>query len=520
MEEEGYFAYRYKRKYYRRSLEYDASPYDSGCGRRLANMVPRDPSALKDWVANRITMLENAKICETKGFFDDVVHPNDGLGADDFGFNVFYEPDLWWRRSSERSISWTYTIDLDNLVFTINGIVHLRLDNMPPDLEDYTYQVDGDAPVPQEYLRPKVDLWPSPGFDIEERQQKYKALQPMIVPATEWGAPTWDELTVSQRFSIEITHHLLRETSPIFAYAYVPFIRGGIGRFCWNVLCASVPALPMSRVIARKGEAQFRTLSCGSTNSPWSLGAYLKMHSLEFANPFKVSGGDYCWIRGCLIAFCTHLDDPIYVAHEVEQMVHKMRSDGHSEAVGIILSSQQELVVVAVDGPTVRHSPVLDIRTTPCGERPGRATEGRLLLTYLLSPPVTVPPLPWRTRPRQPLTVSRTLPPEILRTIIGYLDIRTYLTMCQVSRSIRSVCVANPRIGDYTVLRRVQGFMSMFAVRSRNGKLKNIKLQWDDGQWKQWRAQEVSPEEFDKLKQEENTEKVFDVIMYSFHCTW
>ncbi|EUC62462.1 hypothetical protein RSOL_420650 [Rhizoctonia solani AG-3 Rhs1AP] len=233
----GYFAYRYKRTYYRQYLQYDVEPYDSGHGQRLASMVPRDPSAFK----------ENP--------FDDVVHPDDGVGADDLGFNVVYEPDLEWFKLSDRCVNWTYTIDLDNLVFTINGTVHLRLDNMPPDLEDYTYHEDGDVPVPQEYLCPKVDLWPAPNFDTEECQQRYKALQPIIVPATEWGASPWNELTASQRFSIEITHYLLDKTSAGFTYAYAPFIRTwrDIDEFCWNMLCASVPALPVVQEDKLKG---------------------------------------------------------------------------------------------------------------------------------------------------------------------------------------------------------------------------------------------------------------------------
>ncbi|KDN43824.1 hypothetical protein RSAG8_05817, partial [Rhizoctonia solani AG-8 WAC10335] len=471
----GYFAYRYKRKYYRRYLSCGACPLWDG--RRLAGTVPRDPYAFKDWVADRIMTLENAKTCDTRNV---VVHPAEGDGADDLGFNVTY--DLEWT-FTDGYIEWTYVIDLDNLVFTINGTVHLRLDNMPPDLGDYSSLEGDELLIPQEYICAKVDLWPAPNFDTEERQQQYKALQPTIVPATEWGAPTWDELSVSQRFSIEITHSLLRRTSHKFACAYAPFIRCDIGRFCWSVLCASAPALPIFQrdVLGGIGLSS-RTLSCGETDGLYTLGAYLRMYSLESGEHSKSLGRDYCWIRGCLVTFCTHLDDPIYVAHEVEQMVQKMRHDEYPESVGIILSSQQELVVVAVDGPKIRHSPVLDIRTTDRGERPGRATDGRLLLTYLLSSPLTVSPLPWRTQPRRPPTVSSRsitgLPPEVLRIIINYLDIQSYIPMCRVSRSIRSVCVANPRVGNYTVLHRIPGFMSVFAARSTNDNgLKIIKCE-------------------------------------------
>ncbi|KAG8744960.1 hypothetical protein FRC11_013265, partial [Ceratobasidium sp. 423] len=225
-------------KYYRRYLWCDA--YLSGHGQRLASMVPRDPTAFKDWVADRIKMLENAEICD-----EEVTHPgvdDDIYVGDALGFNVIR--DLSWTFFGG-FIEWTYVIDLDNLVFTINGTTHLRLDNMPPILDD-SYG-GGKVRIPSQYLSTTVDLWPAPNFNTEKSQRNYKALQPTICPVTEWGVPTWDELSVSQQFSIEITHYLLRKTSGKFIHAYAPFIRSQIGKFCWDMLCASVPALPLSQ---------------------------------------------------------------------------------------------------------------------------------------------------------------------------------------------------------------------------------------------------------------------------------
>ncbi|CAE7182906.1 unnamed protein product [Rhizoctonia solani] len=419
----GYFAYRYKRKYYRQLLVGDISPYDSGDGARLGNTVPRNPSDLKGWVADRIAMLENAKTYDTNDPDDEVVHPEDGVGADDLGFNVTY--DLQWTLAGLKS-AWTYVIDLDNLVFTVNGVIHLRLDNMPPDLESYDYVYPSNVPIPQEYICSRVNLWPAPNFDPDERQRKYEALQPIIIPVSEWGAPTWDKLSPSQQFSIEITHYLLRKYTYQFAIAYKPAIREDIIQSCWSVLSASLPALPLFPNDNIDGmKLPPRTLSCSNkwANATHIQGPCSRMHALKSGEPFKSFDKDYCWVRGCLITLCTHLDDPIYVAHEVEQMVMKMRHDGHSESVGIILSTQMELMAVAMDGPQTRHSPVLDIRTTHRGERPGKASDGRLLLTYLLSPPLTVSPLPWRVQSHQPRTIASNsitgLPPEVLHMIIG-----------------------------------------------------------------------------------------------------
>ncbi|CAE7135005.1 unnamed protein product [Rhizoctonia solani] len=533
----GYVGYRYKRKYYRQFIRWDAYPCDHGEGQRLANMVPREPSAFKDWVADRIHILENAKTNEIVDEYDhsNVIYPDDGVGADELGFDTTYDND--WTFPGNL-IEWTYIFDLDNMTFTINGATHFRLDNMPPNLDFYE---GDDIGIPKKYLRDTVDLWPVPNFDIEEQQCRYKALKPIVVPATEWSAPTWEELSVSQRFSIEIAHHWLHNTSDLFQHAYAPVIRSEVGKFGWDVLCASVPALPIFQ------EKDFKTLGlspqtlssgfhadrtrppyCGrpppersEAEIDWSAEfnrrQELTLEAIRHPNKFLDNKSiKYFWVRGCLITFCVRLYEPIYVALEVEKMVKKMQLDGHTESVGVILSSQQELVVVAVDGSQVRHSPVLDIRATD--GRPGRATDGRLLLTYLLSPPCTTSPLPWRAiQPLHPPDTHSSsianLPPEILSAIVGSVDMNTYVSLCRVSKSFRAACVANPRIGEYTILHKIPGLETVFAARSTNNHAPQmIELRWKyvkaDRYLKRgkWEIREVSPGDLDEMKREQTCE--------------
>ncbi|CAE6445566.1 unnamed protein product [Rhizoctonia solani] len=366
----GRFAYRYKRKYYRRYLADDA--YPSGYGQCFADAIPRDPSILKEWVANRINILENTKIsCE------EVVHPdlseadsssdlNDGA----LGYELCKDADCTLLGGD---IEYTYVIDLDNLVFTLNGSAHLKLDNMPPSepgLEAFFDDDEEIIEVPRQYLSTVVDLWPAPSFDVEERQRQYQALNPIVIPAAEWGAHSWDELSFPQRFSIDLTHHLLSKTSHDVADAYAPYFQKKTGEFCWNILCAATSSVPLScDVISRSWRN--RTLSPESPDGRHDrFRPFYMLYDTGAEAKLSKHGSDrhYCWVRDRLITFCIRLGDPAYVAHEVEQMVRKMRRDGHAECVGIILSSQQEVVVVAVDyglgeARQVRHTPVLNIAT-------------------------------------------------------------------------------------------------------------------------------------------------------------
>ncbi|CAE6536857.1 unnamed protein product [Rhizoctonia solani] len=457
----GYFAYRYKRNYYRRYLSCDA--YPAGHGQRFADAIPRDPSILGEWIANRIQILENAKISH-----DEVVHPDlpeadcsSDLDDGALGYELCKDAD-WTFVGGD--IEYTYVIDLDNLVFTVNGRAHLKLDNMPPSepgLAPYFDEYEERIEVPPQYLSTVVDLWPAPGFDIEERQRQYEALSPIVVPAAEWGALPWDRLSFSQRFSIDLTHHLLSKTSHDTVNAYGLKFQKKTGEFCWNILCAATSSVPLccNNIAGRHKSDRFRPY-----DMLYNMGTETKLSEYSY-DPH------YCWVRDRLITFCIRLGDPAYVSHEVEQMVRKMRRDGHAECVGLIVSSQQEVVIVAVDdglgeARQVRHTPVLNIRA--CPDTLGQASEGLLLMVHMLSPILTVPQLPWRvsrSRPSSRVWLWPKLPMEVFQQIIRYTSTVDYISLCRVSRSIRSVCLAHPRYADFTILYKMLGYEMTYAAQ-------------------------------------------------------
>ncbi|CUA71968.1 hypothetical protein RSOLAG22IIIB_09984 [Rhizoctonia solani] len=497
----GYFAYRYKKKYYRQYLSHDA--YPSYYGQQLANAVPRDPIAFKDWVAAKTKMLENIKPSEEEVIISDEHSDSPGYNlCADLGFTFIRE---------DSDIEWTYVIDLDNLIFTVNAATHLKLDNMPPSEPGLEGYFENKVPIPPQHLGNAQGLWPLPGFDVQERQEAYEALDPIIVPATGWGISTWDTLTFPQRFSIEIVHFLVQNSSGEVALAYSPYIQYMIGGYCWDALCAAIPSIPFAYDNNKRGFT--KSLSDGCGHRPYAMCYKIGTDRIK---TFQSGGGDnyYCWIRGCLVTFCVWLGDPAYVASEVEQMVRKMEHDGHGECIGIILSSQYEMIAVAVDDglkPTrkVRHTPVLSIR--PSADMPGETSDGLLLLSQLLSPPLTGPQPSWRApRPIQCTQSSVTqnnewsrLPPEIIQEIVLYADTKTYSSLCRVSKSVRSVCLSQLRVGEYTILGPIPGHKLIFAARCPDDGMHTIlSLGWDcipfeRGKWKAW---ELSPKQLAKFK--------------------
>ncbi|EUC58396.1 hypothetical protein RSOL_250400, partial [Rhizoctonia solani AG-3 Rhs1AP] len=100
----------------------------------------------------------------------------------------------------EYHIRWVYVIDLDNRVFTVNGVIHFRLDNLPSG-DDLCYYLQREArfELPAKLIK-SIDLWPPPRFDTAQAQQTYDQLCPLVVTLSEWGIPAWDTLTVSHPY--------------------------------------------------------------------------------------------------------------------------------------------------------------------------------------------------------------------------------------------------------------------------------------------------------------------------------
>ncbi|CAE6436342.1 unnamed protein product [Rhizoctonia solani] len=195
----GFFAYRHKstftpnqdisptklssllEKYYRQYLYSDAYPLKPGMGQHLVDTIPRNPTAFKAWIAERIRMLKTVQRFDASDPSGGPERRPDSVKPDDAGYTVTYTNQ--WTFIGER---WSYVIDLDNLALTINGVHHWRLDHLPLDLGDYYGDFSLEHDIPAEHLCDNVDLWPPPLFDTEERLAKYEALRPIIVPAAEW----------------------------------------------------------------------------------------------------------------------------------------------------------------------------------------------------------------------------------------------------------------------------------------------------------------------------------------------
>ncbi|KAG8722135.1 hypothetical protein FRC08_006584 [Ceratobasidium sp. 394] len=444
----GYRAYRYKYRYYRQYTHWD--PYPSHGGQTFADMIPRDALEREAWIEIIIKALQEGVDQRRRENIEDQEqtltvpksYKEKGISFEDIlDTNEWIIPDIM--------IEWTYVVDLDHRAFTVNGVLHFNLDNMPNKLEDY---IDGESilPIPKVHLT-TVSLWPNPGFDADTALVEYETHQPQVVALEEWGTPTWKTLSVSQHLSVELVKTIVSDyrealDCPEFAHTWA-----GIVRICWQIICAAAPShlfCPSQSRALSDDEDDHQTLEEYKGNCLLNGIVYASSRYADKV-PFSISGESifhvYCWFRSCLIAFCLRMDEEPYFKHEICQMVGQLRSNGRTGGVGIVMSSSQ-MVVVAVDGSEVRHSPLLKLYNAD-----GEVQDAVLLLVHLLGPALMTHKLPWTSPPLLSYpNPNAGLPEDIIGNIIPFTDEESYhFVLPLVSRFIRQICLERPRVGKY-----------------------------------------------------------------------
>ncbi|KAG8702254.1 hypothetical protein FRC08_003593 [Ceratobasidium sp. 394] len=159
-------------------------------------------------------------------------------------------------RTDGFDIDWTYVIDLDNRAFTINGLMHFRLDNIPPgSLNAYLWRIPspeypGETCIPT-YAHPPstpveyiatVSRWPSPRFNVSQTCEEYAQLAPIVLSANDWGAPTWWSLTIVQQLSATLVQTILLDSAEKMANPDVVKMQSAFDICRWQLLSAAAPS--------------------------------------------------------------------------------------------------------------------------------------------------------------------------------------------------------------------------------------------------------------------------------------
>ncbi|KAG8696180.1 hypothetical protein FRC09_008677, partial [Ceratobasidium sp. 395] len=187
----GCITYLYKGRYYATSIGDDAFP--GSLGNRFTAKIPQDPTEREAWI--HITF-------QTKKSSGTTLQ---AMSSETAGLMGFSKDDRYLS-----SAYWTYVADLGSRAFTINGLTHFRLDNMPPEgINRYFRRISagpGRARVldlghaslmPKEHIA-TVSRWPVPGFDASLAHDQYLKLAPVITRTHELDAAEYIEYKTVQ----------------------------------------------------------------------------------------------------------------------------------------------------------------------------------------------------------------------------------------------------------------------------------------------------------------------------------
>ncbi|KAG8705133.1 hypothetical protein FRC08_001831, partial [Ceratobasidium sp. 394] len=425
----GWYAIRYKNKYYRQFARYDG--YPSSLGREFASDIPRNAAKREAWIER--TKAEQLKLHE------ELANPPADEDAPDVANTTV------WITGEYDAVGWSYIIDLDYRAFSVNGQVHFKLDDMPRNPSFYWYfqgAEDRIHLIPEKHLT-TVSYWPNPAFDVQKVSDAYDKLECLGLDLGAWGAPSWESLMVSQRLSVELVKMIVSDHKKTLGMADLMSEFGKVLLISWQVASAAAP----SNVLCPAETPSSESVRYATTE-------YVEWNAKPDTYPYRINvnlsriSRPYCWFRGCLVKFCLRLDEDPWARFEIVRMAHQLRKNGRASGVGILMSSFQ-VVAVSVDGSEVRRSPVLDLH-----DGKGDIRDGLLLLVHLLGPSMIGRKVPWSPLDTVECSASSVLPEEVIQNVLRFADDETYhFVLPLVSRLVRSMCLARPRVGNFILTR-------------------------------------------------------------------
>ncbi|KAF8595801.1 hypothetical protein BDV93DRAFT_563975 [Ceratobasidium sp. AG-I] len=450
----GYF---YKGRFYQiRVYKNEEGPTE--IGQVFAKQIP-------DNLEERATWIEKKKLRL------DSMDPYDGVGQDVNGTYALTS-EINCLIPSSGYLTWSYLIDLDNNVFTINGTIHFSLYTIPlqtwPKYLDYhrSYgNCHGGYPrrsvlrpdTPAEYIG-SVSRWAEPELDYAKVAQDYASLAALQTSPAEWGVPGWDTLSVSQNLSAKLVQTVLFDYPDIFSNPDVAGARRFVNLCCWQLVSAAAPSLlhcpPMSTAQLKESDVLrsndgFRPVipKSHSLRANLDLWTYRGIEEyLAEARAGKTNTWDHIYwtLRGCLITFCPRLDTPDFVKLEVKLAIDALKRSPSRKSVAIICSGKR-VVAASFHGGIVHHTPALLIHNKTLAIQSGT-------LENLVKPHAAA------------ALRSAIFPADILREIIHFSDYETYQQLSMACQYARSVYFSHPRINESILIRTIDGG---FVVRDR-----------------------------------------------------
>ncbi|KAG8727178.1 hypothetical protein FRC10_006334, partial [Ceratobasidium sp. 414] len=120
----------------------------------------------------------------------------------------------------------SYVLDFDNEVFTVHGTIHFSLHHLP--LETWKTYVGHSRSAPRSLVQSclksdtplecigTVSRWSKLSLDTNQLGKRYESLNAVETQTSDWGVPSWDELSVSQTLCTKLVQAILVDHADVF----------------------------------------------------------------------------------------------------------------------------------------------------------------------------------------------------------------------------------------------------------------------------------------------------------------
>lgn len=379
----GYRVFRFRGRYYRFYNSSDSFP--EGLGAEIVSEIPIHPEAYQRWLAERReealkwhvhlqrVLCRNRAHYEGNRDLDERASESDDSQVNEFPWDVAtdsfpdFEPafnDLW--------ISWIYTIDLDNEVFTVNNGIHVHL-NRIPHLDWINAIEDGvllPSSVPEEAIADIIVKLPSTTAsmlemhnNLEVRIVKPKGLN--AIPLSKRHGPLLRASIFC--FFQQNYHQVLSATLLSWRPEELPF-----REIAYAILCLASVSFNISLVpCPQKGRSGYGYTELKKTNEEGEKAELLAdlgvgCH-LEGLPPGSSPDSKMYWFDGALVYLAVQLFDlPDAVSGAVACVVEYCQSQRPNQCVNAVLMSIEHIVLMRVyPGGRVQRTALLPLFVLP-----------------------------------------------------------------------------------------------------------------------------------------------------------
>ncbi|KAL5480245.1 hypothetical protein ACEPAI_1515 [Sanghuangporus weigelae] len=451
------YAYRYQNTYMIYIDHHDG--YPSGRGTSLVLSIPTEPNEFDTWLGEAREL--NVRIVEKLKHTDS----SDKLGC--------------YRRPSNEApvndvnIRWVYMIDLDRLVFSVDGAAHFKLNSIPRGEDGQEWiQYLGQDGVGWRCLKPSTPK--THVADVE--------LYPDLLEIGDVASRIGEDVDQFQYHSLGATlvdpGDLLEDCSQteIASQAIaVTLMKAVVGHF-YGMLCDACRYEPSDRRFQRPAAYLLRATAPNFLQLHLASDPVIELPPQEVESKDKEEGpekvhnrkpGVFYWFRGCLILLSNRLEFETHLKASIARVVAHIK-EKRLESCAALIWSIRHVVVVRVINDRIVHTPALSVLPVFGADDNAFAASVTLMAHFLR--PMCAEKSPASDfvhvksdscptgsgKPAGTTSVSSSdrisLPTDVVLEIMKFADVQTYNTAFSgITWATRTAWMNRPRIGPYAI---------------------------------------------------------------------